>query len=470
MKAERRAEMSIGIANAFHALVRNTWRESALNNLYSYRYKAAAVSAVIPGSVVLLEVRDKSLSDNFRLLRAAIERRSSPRSTPYSVSVVSIREGMDHQRSVLSSCLKAIPLLASAQFIFVDGISPFLDSLPIRKETTVIQIWHACGAFKRFGNSLSEKDSGLQKSAPERHPVCQNYSYVTVSAPEVIWAYAEAFRMEDRIERILPIGVSRTDMFFSIKYREKACGKAVWVLRRMAPELFLEKGEASKIRTLAYDDAGRRAVYAKLGDVYSDQAQESVFAAGTGIVPGKKVILYAPTFRGTEVHAISPDRLDIPMMKRKLGESCILLINHHPFTKEKDRPKVPEDCRDFAFDMTDRLSIEELLTVADACITDYSSIVFEYSLFERPILFFAYDMQEYLDERGFYYPIREMMPGPVCSTTQELTELLMTPDAAFNLLRVREFKYRFMSGCDGHATARILQLMDRVAAEKGAER
>ena len=55
--------------------------------------------------------------------------------------------------------------------------------------------------------------------------------------------------------------------------------------------------------------------------------------------------------------------------------------------------------------MTDRLAIEELLTVADVCITDYSSLIFEYSLFERPMVFFAYDMENYLDERGFYYPV-----------------------------------------------------------------
>jgi len=187
------------------------------------------------------------------------------------------------------------------------------------------------------------------------------------------------------------------------------------------------------------------------------------------VLPDRKIILYAPTFRGNVNHAVSPDRLDIAMMKRELEGRYILLINHHPFVKEKDRPKIPESCRDFAFDVTDRLSIEELLTAADVCITDYSSLVFEYSLFERPLLFFTYDMQDYLDERGFYYPIRDMMPGPVCSTTQELTEVLKTPDAEFNLRRVREFKYRFMSGCDGHATARILQLMDRAAEEKTAE-
>ena len=140
----------------------------------------------------------------------------------------------------------------------------------------------------------------------------------------------------------------------------------------------------------------------------------------------------------------------------KVRESDDIRIDGKP-VREKDRPKIPDDCKSFALDVTDRLSIEELLTAADVCITDYSSLVFEYSLFERPILFFTYDMQEYLDERGFYYPIREMMPGPVCSTTQELTEVLKTPDAEFNLLRVREFKYRFMSGCDGHATGRILE-------------
>lgn len=462
--------MSIGIADAFHTLVRDSWAESALSNLYSSRYKAAAVTPVVEGSIVFLEVRDKSLSDNFRLLRAAIERRRSAKSIPYTVSVICIREGIDSRTSVLRSCLKAIPLIASAQFVFIDGSSLFLDSLPLRKETTVIQTWYACGAFKRFGNSLNDQESDRRKRDRGHALAYRNQSYVTVSASEVVWAYAEAFHMEDRIERILPIGVSRTDMFFSSKYREKACEKAAWILRRMAPELFLDRKDEAKVSDSGLDTTSRRAAYARLGDVYSDQPKESALAVGQGIVPGKKVILYAPTFRGTESKAVAPNRLDIPLMKRELGSSCILLINHHPLIKEIDRPKIPDDCRDFAFDMSDRLSIEELLTASDVCITDYSSIIFEYSLFERPLLFFAYDMQEYLDERGFFYPIREMMPGPICSTTQELTEILKTPGAEFDLVRVREFKYRFMSGCDGHATARIMQLMDRISEKNSNER
>jgi CDP-ribitol ribitolphosphotransferase len=153
-------------------------------------------------------------------------------------------------------------------------------------------------------------------------------------------------------------------------------------------------------------------------------------------------------------------------MKNMLGKDYILLMNHHPFIKAKDRPKIPESCRGFAFDMTDHLSIEELLTAADICITDYSSLIFEYSLFERPMVFFAYDMEHYLDERGFYYPVSDMMPGPVCRTTQEVIHVLQEKGAEFDLARVRAFKYRFMSGCDGHATARLLKLMLEIVSGK----
>ena len=449
--------------NPLYGAVRDTYKSVTLKHLYPSRYRAAAREPVIPGSVVFLEIREKTLSDNFRLIRAALERRNArlarkdagspqepeaedgPRSGPYTMSVICIREGMENQAAVLQNCLAAIPVLARAQFIFVNEVSYFLSALPIRPQTTVIQTWHACGAFKKFGYSTVGKGFGTTRKDLEQYPVHRNFSYVTVSGSEVVWAYAEAFHMEDRIDRILPIGVSRTDMFFSRKYREKAYGKAAWILRRLAPHFFPDKG-----------------------DVYSDteaETRESASAGALTAVPGRKIILYAPTFRGSVGRAASPDRLDIRTMRQALGKTHILLINHHPFVKEKDRPKVPEDCRDFAFDMSGRMSIEELLTVSDICITDYSSLVFEYSLFERPILFYAYDMKEYLDERGFYYPISEMMPGPVCRTTDELVSALAEPDAEFDLARVREFKYRFMSGCDGHATQRVLQLMDRASAE-----
>ncbi len=468
--------------NPLRETIRTAYKDMTLKSIYPGRYRAACKKAPVePGFVVFLEIRESSISDNFKMIRTALEKRNQRQESKgtgdtrgntggrsgepesWKMSVVCIREGMENQGSVMNNCLKAIPLLARAQFIFVNESSYFLSCLPIRPETTVIQTWHACGAFKKFGYSTIGAGFGTTRKDLEEYPVHGNFSYVTVSSPEVVWAYAEAFHMEDRVERILPIGVSRTDMFFSSSYRERACGKVAWVLRRMAPRLFLKNQTSSGVSdpALAKTNATEKALYKQLGDVYSDHVYDQEMAPGLEVVPGRKVILYAPTFRGSVGKAVSPDALDIPMMKRVLGKEYVLLINHHPFVKVKNRPQIPESCKDFAFDMTDHLSIEELLTAADVCITDYSSLIFEYSLFERPMVFFAFDMSSYLDERGFYYPITEMMPGPVCSKTQEVIDVLQDKKIGFDLTRVRDFKYRFMSGCDGHATARLLKLMDR---------
>ena len=454
-----------GEKTTIKSFVRDAYKNTTLKKLYPSRYLAACKAPVVPGRVVFLEIREKALTDNFKMIRTALEKwnqklAEDKKSPMWDMSVVCIREGMENRGLVMKNCLKAIPQLAQAQFIFVNEVSYFLSCLPIRPETTVIQTWHACGAFKKFGYSTVGAGFGTTKEDLENYPVHGNFSYVTVSAPEVVWAYAEAFHMEDRLERILPIGVSRTDMFFSRKYREKACQKTAWILRRLAPELFLkdEKGSGSGGQA---GQLSTREIYSRIGDVYSDRAQDRQHAEDLSVVPGKKILLYAPTFRGTVGKAAAPQMLDISTMKNMLGKDFVLLMNHHPFIKAKDRPKIPESCRGFAFDMTDQLSIEELLTAADICITDYSSLIFEYSLFERPMVFFAYDMEHYLDERGFYYPVSEMMPGPVCRTTQEVVDVLREKDAEFDLTRVREFKYRFMSGCDGHATARVLKLMEK---------
>lgn len=112
----------------------------------------------------------------------------------------------------------------------------------------------------------------------------------------------------------------------------------------------------------------------------------------------RKVLLYAPTFRGNVSKAEAPDALDIAAMARELGEEYILLIKHHPVVK--NRPQIPEEAKNFAFDVTESLEIEALLCSCDLCISDYSSLIFEYSLFERPLIFFAYDLENYGDLAG----------------------------------------------------------------------
>ncbi|MDD6039443.1 MAG: CDP-glycerol glycerophosphotransferase family protein, partial [bacterium] len=135
----------------------------------------------------------------------------------------------------------------------------------------------------------------------------------------------------------------------------------------------------------------------------------------------------------------------------------VLIEKHHPFVQRP--PVISATDRDFAQDFTNAMSIEELLCVADVCISDYSSLVFEYSLFEKPLIFFSYDLSEYFDWRGFYYDYYELAPGPIFTTNREMIDYIRHIDERFDKQRVIDFRNKFMSACDGHATERIMDIV-----------
>ena len=76
------------------------------------------------------------------------------------------------------------------------------------------------------------------------------------------------------------------------------------------------------------------------------------------------------------------------------------------------------------------------------------------------MLFYAYDLEEYIDERGLYYDFDEITPGPLCRTNEEMIDYIKHVDERFDRQEVADFKNRFMCCCDGHATERILKFME----------
>ena len=148
--------------------------------------------------------------------------------------------------------------------------------------------------------------------------------------------------------------------------------------------------------------------------------------------------------------------VDIEKFCEALNDEYVLIIKHHPYVKNP--PSIDEKYKDFASDLSDDADIEDLLCVADICISDYSSLVFEYSLFERPLIFFAYDIDDYNDWRGFYYDYDKLTPGPVFTENEEIIDYIKNIDERFDKQRIIEFREKFMSACDGNATERIIDL------------
>lgn len=349
---------------------------------------------------VFVEVRFDEITDSFRLV---YDRMKADGFDIHEQFIENIKPG---KWGYIKRCLRMLEDISDAHYVFLNDACNVTSCIPLRKGTKIYQLWHACGTFKKFGMSTAELIFGDNRKSLEKYPNYGNLSYVTVSSPEVIWAYEEAMNLKDTKTQVVATGVSRTDVFYD--------------------QHFIEQAKA--------------AVY-------------SVCPAAEN----KKIILYAPTFRGRVAKAESPDCLDIPAMKRALGDEYVLLIKHHPFVKQP--PVVPEDCADFAMDVTKRLEIDQLLCASDVCVSDYSSLIFEYSLFERPMIFFAYDLDDYFDWRGFYYNYDELTPGPVVKETEEIIDYIRHLDARFDQAQVHAFKEKFMSSCDGHATDRIMALV-----------
>lgn len=362
-------------------------------------YSSYCTEPVKENKVLFLEMRFTKLSNSFELIYKALEE-----SGEYDLKCSYVQFNFIRGREFTQRVNEMLKELATAKYVFVDDASLILSSIPLRKETVAINLWHACGAFKKFGRSTAELKFGSSAATLDKYPNYGNLTHVTVSSPEVIWAYEEAMHLPKGI--VKATGVSRTDQFYDKKFVESRKQK----LYEIMPE-----------------------------------------------AKGKKVILYAPTFRGHVATASSPDRIDFERFYRELGNEYVIVCKHHPFVKNP--PIIPEELQHFARDLTKYLSIEDLLCCADICISDYSSLVFEYSLFEKPMIFYAYDYDNYCDWRGFYYDYSEFTPGPVVQTEDELLNSIKNIDTQFDKQKVIDFKEKFMGSCDGHATERIIALM-----------
>ena len=303
-------------------------------------------------------------------------------------------------RYILHLMRASYHLATSRYFIIDDYYFPVYAVQP-RKGTEVVQLWHAAGAFKKFGLSILNKSFGPSSEYLEQVKIHSNYGRVYVSSQEVIPFYAEAFGMDER--NIYPLGVARTDYFFKKGSREDILAK----IHQLYPEL-----------------------------------------------KNKQLILYAPTFRGKSHYQTAFDiPLDAARMKEKLQDDYALLIHLHPYMNKGVRFNTePEG---FLYLTNGAFTVEELLLAADILITDYSSIIFDYSLLNKPMAFYAHDFDSYLKERDFYYSYESFVPGPIFTGTEEIIEWISCSEK--DLRAVASFSRKFFDYADGNASARIVR-------------
>jgi teichoic acid ribitol-phosphate primase len=363
--------------------------------------------------VVLATAHQDHVAGNLVAIRNELVRRE-PR-----ISVVELayrsRPGVGGAISGVFNSLQAGYHLATAQVFIVDDYFFPLYVVRPRPGSTIIQVWHACGAFKKFGRSIGERSFGTNPALTERVEIHSNYDVCLASSRATAECYAEAFGRP--LESFVwSVGIPRTDIFF--------------------------KDEV-------ISDISRR-----IGERY-------------GIPPGRRVILYAPTFRGDRTYqARHPADLDLRLLHEVLGTDHVLLLRLHPFVHSRSAP--PKGLADFVIDVSDHPDVNELMLASDVLITDYSSVIFEFALLDRPIVFFAPDHDAYERERGFYFDYRQEGPGPVFETTRGVAEYLRAGD--FDTARLAQFRQKWFAVADGHAAERFVDQLVLPALQRKGRR
>jgi CDP-glycerol glycerophosphotransferase len=184
--------------------------------------------------------------------------------------------------------------------------------------------------------------------------------------------------------------------------------------------------------------------------------------AAVGLPADKKIVLYAPTWRDNEYHGPGMYkfnlRLDVAKFPAELREEYVLLVRRHSNTVDD----LLGWGSDFIWDVANYPDTRELLAAADVLITDYSTIALDFSNTGRPILFYAYDLDNYRDDlRGFYFNLESEAPGPVLRTTAEVVAALRDLPTVVERYRNQYSAFREIFGHleDGHATDRCIDRM-----------
>ncbi|OKI01999.1 CDP-glycerol--glycerophosphate glycerophosphotransferase [Streptomyces sp. CB02923] len=267
--------------------------------------------------------------------------------------------------------LPYLKALAQAEF-WVDNQS-FPLKLAKRAQTTYVQTWHG-SALKKMGFDTPAQKTLTRAQQAEQQTALDRFDRFLIRSEHDVRTLARAFRLPERA--LLRVGYPRNDALVRARRRE---------------------------------EAGQGRVRGPL-------------AAELGIPEDKQVVLYAPTFRssGARSHRFELP-FDVEEFAARFGERFVLLVRSHYL----NHVTLPPTVKGAVVDVSALHDVTPLLELADVLVSDYSSVMFDYSLLNRPMVLFTYDFEAYVHEqRGTYFDLREHAPGPLVHSPEAFFEAL----------------------------------------------
>lgn len=370
----------------------HTWKDvvkKVANGFFAAACRLFFLFPVKENRIVFISNRRDDLTGNFQFVYEQLKKH-------FGLDIRFVLKHGENKKTDVVTIFRYMYYCATSRIILVDDYIYLLYKMPRREGTLLFQFWHACGAFKTFGFSRLDLPGGQVQESPAH----RNYDYTIVSSHKIAKFYEEAFTMSP--DQVLATGVPRTDIFFSEAYQVQAKKK------------FYDKYEHLKNR---------------------------------------KLLLFAPTFRGNGKHEgyYPLERFDPVKVYEELNGEYAIILKHHPYVKNKHI--IPEKYQKVILDLSEEEELNDLLFVTDLLVTDYSSVIFEAALLDIPMILYAFDLEEYLAERGFYYEYEYLLPGKKVTGIDELVQAVKEKD--FEEERRASFKERFFDQLDGKSSERV---------------
>jgi CDP-glycerol glycerophosphotransferase len=271
--------------------------------------------------------------------------------------------------------LPYLKALAQAEF-WVDNQSYPLK-LTKRPETTYVQTWHG-SALKKMGFDQPSLKATTRGQQAEQQRSLDRFDRFLIRSEHDVRTLAKAFRLQEKT--LLRVGYPRNDALVRARQKEESLG----------------------------------------------HRERSALAAKLGIPDDKTVLLYAPTFRKAGGrHGRFELPFDVERFADEFGDRYVLLVRSHYL----NHVVLPPTVQGRVIDVSAHHDVTPLLELADALVTDYSSVMFDYALLDRPLVFFTYDYDEYVHEgRGTYFDLLAHAPGPVVRTEDDFREAIKSLD------------------------------------------
>lgn len=361
--------------------------------LILFFYKLFSIKKVKPNRISFISARRTDVSGNFAFVYDKLKDKDGL-DIRFLLNTKTIRQ------LNIADIIKFCNLCATSKVIVLDEFTPQIHFIDLKPETKLVQLWHACGAFKTFGFTRL----GKPKGSPQPTRNHRNYDYVTVSSEYCKRCHSEGFGIP--YDNVVPTGIPRTDVFFDENYKKTVTEK-----------------------------------------FYAEHPQ----------LRDKKIIMFAPTFRGDikETSYYPFDMFDIAKLCDSIPDEYALIVKHHPFITQPQ--PIPEKYKDRVLDLSADTEINDLLFVTNLIITDYSSLIFEASLLKIPMLFYVFDLDEYICNRDFYFDLRLNSPGKLVYDMQQLIDAVNRED--FESERMDAFTRMFFDNLDGKSTERVTNLI-----------